>query len=194
MYAVIWLPTLWWWMQPVCIRLHFTVQKQTAFDVIYSVDNSGIQRTDMTLVQYSYAVWGVWLSVSCSYAHKTSHSFKHTYADFSAHTSHAKSTNTRTGLCILCTHTNRWSTGERFICGVAVQRPAHWGLAWRYLSCCDLISCLLVCVSPGVLGGHAASRGVTLTKSLKKQHYVMALGAGPGSDLINLKVKKHITN
>lgn len=85
------------------------------------------------------------------------------------------------GLCVLCTqiythllaqphthiHTNRWSTGERFICGFAVQRPAHWGLAWRYISRCDLISCLLVWASAGVWGGRSASQEVTLTKSLK---------------------------
>lgn len=58
MYAAIWLPTLQWWMQQVCIGLHFTIQKQTAFDVIYFVDNSEIQRPDNTIVQYSYAVWG----------------------------------------------------------------------------------------------------------------------------------------
>lgn len=56
MHAVIWLPTRQWWIQRVCIGLHFTVRKQTAFDVIYFVDNSGIQRTENTIVHYSYAV------------------------------------------------------------------------------------------------------------------------------------------
>lgn len=59
MYAVTWLSALQWWIQQVCIGLHFTIQKQTAFDVIYFVHNSGIQRTGTTIGRCSYAVWDV---------------------------------------------------------------------------------------------------------------------------------------
>lgn len=112
----------------------------------------------------------------CFYAYKA-HTKLHTRASVGAH-SHThvhvmENMHKYLFVCVVYTHTC-WHT-----CTHTHQQMINWGEiylrssgppieGWHGdISCCDLISCLLVWVPAGVRGGRSGTQEVTLAKSLK---------------------------